>query len=312
MLITSYDPVTFKRKSTVTVAKSIIMNKRLYDLGSFELTLKQCDLEVGDLILYGNFSGRINRIIRDLKGNTKVYGYDLKSLLYRRFFDKDITYTGRKAEYIIKNIAETFLFIGERKITGLTVAADRGTGLTVPEYKFEKGGRVSDKLKEFCQKYSIGYDITFDEETIVFDTVNECENSNVVFSRYFGSVDELNYTQGDYDLANVIFYPEEDAIKTDGTATGINRFEGYASNADELNTYKENHAVEETIKGTASGRYEYGVDYAVGDVVTVVFGDVTTTKTITEVEITVEHNRQRAIPTFGAEKENPIKKLIRG
>ena len=311
MLITGYDPVTFRRKSTVASAKSVIFNKRLYDLGSFELTLKKCDFEVGDLILYGNFSGRINRIVRDLKQNTKVYGYDLKSLLYQRYFNSDVIYTNKTAEYIIKNIAEIFLFTGSRKITGLSITDDSGTGEIISEYKFEKGGRVSEKLKEFCQQYCTGYDIAFNEESIVFDVIKEQENSDVIFGRCFGNVEELTYTYGNYDFANVVYCPNEEQNANDDKISGIQRFEGYISNADELNTYKEKHGMEETIKAEANGKYKYGVDYDLGDVVTVVFDDLSTVKTITEVEIVIEPNRYREIPTFGTEKENPIKKLIR-
>lgn len=312
MLITSYDATTFRRKSTVTAAKSVIMNKRLYDLGSFELTLKDCDFEVGDIVLYGDFSGRINRIVRDLSGNTKVYGYDLKSLLYRRIFDAELTFTKKTPEHILKNIADTFLLTGSRKITGLSVAPDSGAGEVIAEHKFERGSRVSDELKEFCQKYSMGYDITFDEQAIIFDVVKERENKNIIFGKHYGSVEDLNYTKGDYNMVNVIYYPKDASIAVDGVEVGINRFEGYVSNADEVETYGESHSAEETIKGTASNRYVYGTDYALGDIVRVEFGDMYTMKTITEVEITVEPNCRKTVPTFGTEKENPIKKLIRG
>lgn len=310
MLITTYNNTTFARKSTITRYMSMITNKRMYDIGSFELTTNECDFELGDIILYDDFCGMVYRIIKSFSG-VKVYGYDLKALFYQRYIDTDITYTNKTAEFILKDMATKFLETGDRTVSGLSVTADSGSGEKIDTYTFKRGSRVSDLLKTFCQTYNIGYDITFDETTMIFNVIKEHDNTEVVFSRERHNVEDLEYTKGRYDLANVIYYLDEnEVLQSDGTAKGIKRFEGYTEKADEVEKYKTEHAEEETLRGSAN--LEYGVDYKLGDVVTVMYDEMTTTKTITEVEKAEELSKRIITPTFGTEKENPIKKLLKG
>lgn len=303
MLITTYNNTTFARKTTITHYKSAIFTSRMYDVGSFSLVLKNTDAEIGDIIMIEDFSGIIMRIEKNVIGTT-ISGYDLKALLYQRVFEADKTYTGTP-DSIIKQVATDYLRTGDRTIQGLTVAGVR-TGGTSNSYTFSKGEKVSKGLKTFCEKYSIGYKITFNESAMVFDTIPETATEKV-YGRERHNVNDVEYVQDKYDYANVIYYEDDNqTVQTDGSGTGINRFEGFASS--DIEEYKQSHILSETMRATPNN----SDNISLGDVVTVIFDGVETTKTITEIETAIEHTKKVVTPVFGTEKENPIKKILSG
>lgn len=302
MLITTYNNTTFARKTTITHYKSAIFTSRMYDVGSFSLVHKNTDAEIGDIIMIEDFSGVIMRIEKNVTGTT-ISGYDLKALLYQRVFEADKTYTGTP-DSIIKQVATDYLRTGDRAIQGLTVASVR-TGGTSDSYTFSKGEKVSKGIKTFCEKYSIGYKITFNEAAMVFDTIPETTTEKV-YGRERHNVDDVEYVTDKFDYANVVYYEDEnETIQTSGSGTGINRFEGFASS--DLEEYKQDHILTETMRATPHS----GAGPSLGDVVTIIFDGNETTKTVTEIETVIEHARKIITPVFGTEKENPIKKIIR-
>ena len=103
---------------------------------------------------------------------------------------------------------------------------------------------------------------------------------------------------------------QNEAIQSEGTATGILRREG--ATKDDVITYLAEKIPVETLRGTANDKLIYKKDWNLGDYVTVEFEDMTTTKQITEVQEVHEPNRNMVIPVFGSEKENIIKKIMRG
>jgi hypothetical protein len=250
-----------------------------------------------------DFSGVIMRIEKNETGTT-ISGYDLKTVLYQRIFEEDKTYTGTP-DWIVKKIAADYLRTDDRAIQGLTVAAVRAGGTSV-SHTFGKGETVSRGLKTFCEKYSIGSKITFNETAITFDTIPETVTEKV-YGRERHNVNDVEYVQDKYDYANVVYYEDEnETMQTTGSGIGINRFEGFASS--DLEEYKQSHVLSETMRATPNDRD----DIALGEVVTVIFDGLVTTKTVTEIETAIEHAKKVITPVFGTEKENPIKKLIGG
>ncbi len=251
MLITTYNNTTFARKTTITHYKSAIFTSRMYDVGSFTLSLKDTAAEIGDIIMIEDFSGVIMHIEENVTGTT-ISGYDLKTLTYQRVFEADKTYTGTP-DSIIKSVATEYLRTGDRTVQGLTVAAVRAGG-TSESYTFKKGETVSRGLKTFCEKYSIGYKIAFDETAMIFDTIPETVTEKV-YGRERHNVNDVEYVQDKYDYANVIYYEDENGtIQTTGSGTG----KGYDRGARNI----EFKSFRKTVSGGGGDAYR-NVDYLI-------------------------------------------------
>lgn len=308
LIIKYYDPLTFETKGVITKAKSVVWNKKFYTYGTFDLEIDENVLSVNDIIYHNGNAGIVMQVVRNLR-TVKVSGYDLKGITKFRHLFEITDYSG-KSEKIVKDIATQFLNTGDRKIDGMSIVPDKGTGNSIA-ISFEDEN-LSDVLSKICEQDEIGYTVDFDETNIIFDVVKGIDRTDtVVFSRGRKNVEDLEYTRDNFDYCNVAYYLDEnEAIQSEGTATGMLRREG--ATRDDVITYLAEKKSVETLRGTANDKLIYKKDWNLGDYVTVEFEDMITTKQITEVQEVHEPNRNMVIPVFGSEKENIIKKIMRG
>lgn len=316
MLIKCYKPVPengkFQSFDTITAAKSVIWTHRFYGVGSFQLSLPETTLQPRDIIQHGNRSGFVMKVERTFSGAT-VYGYDMKGLVTLRHILPPTTYIG-DAETVIKSIATEALATGKRAISGLTVLPN-ALSLTDAVTLEVEDENVADVLENFCRANEIGYDCIFSESGITFDAVKGRDMTELtVFSRRRHNIDDISYVTDHYNACTVGLTQTENEDETItysevGDAEGIYRQEVVVDG--DASEFMAKNAAKESLRGTANDRLTYGEDWKLGDTVTCIYNDISTTLQITEVEEVFEHGTMRVIPVFGEEKENPIKKLLR-
>ena len=295
--------------------ESAIWTKRFYDVGSFELRVQNNPLNVGDIIVHGQHAGIVCKTSEDLN-TSMVYGYDLCGLLkYRYIFEKKI-YSG-SAEKIVKDVATDVLKTGVRNIDGLTIEPITAAAGTLAE-SAEKI-IAADFVKNVCINNKIGYDIVFTETNIVFKTIASADRTKeIVFSLPRHNIESMEYENDAMDAANVMYYAEKD--ETTGTSTqknyfadteptGILRQEAGTTSEDYISALNEK-AVSETLTGSANEKMVYGVDYQLGDIVTVAFKNLVIEKQITEIKFAYEKAGNKVVPTFGTIKDSFVKRLL--
>ena len=306
MIIKCYHPETLKCFDVITQYSSMIWKRKFYDIGSFELHCPKANLKVNDIIKYGNNSGIVMQVKKDLQ-ETSIYGYDLKSLTSFRTIVGNVTKIG-SPESIMKDLATELLTLGKRKIDGLLVSPCRqqSGSLTkeITDIVFSKF------LNDFGKEHEIGYDITFDEKIMLFDTISpKHKEKSVIFSSKFQNIEEIEYTFDSFNEANVVFFkPSDGEIQEIGEKIGIYRRESITS--DDPNIFLEKNSCTESIRATANSKLIYKKDWDLGDFVTVQFNDLVIEKQITEVEEVHETSLTKIVPIFGEEQKNPIRKLM--
>ena len=314
MIIKYYDnnyKDKFFCKKVCTRCKSIIWTKLFYDVGNFEMTEPAEIPEIGDIVVHGNHCGIVCRIFESNQG-VKVYGYDLKGLLNFRYIT---TYSTEEelVEKIIKDIAIETLQTGKRKIEGLEVetANENITDKVSEAYIVEKI-KAADAIKNISGTYEIGWDITFQEDKLLFSTKKGVDLSKqIVFSKKFRNVEKVEYDKSIFDSANTV-YEGDNVHFEDEEPVGINRREcGLTDSNSTIEEFLKSRKPAETIKGTANEKMIYGKDYNIGDYVTVMHNNISTMKQITKVEFVYETCNSKIIPTLGEIKENILKKIAR-
>lgn len=312
MVIKTYNPVTLKEKETITNLKSVIWNRRFYKVGSFEIETTSKKFCENDIIAYkynGEIrSGIVMKVVEKISG-IFVSGYDLKGIFNFRYVTTPGTYNSTP-ESIIKAMATTNLCRGDRAIRGLSVESINGTGTTI-EFSYEDDF-LSDIFEMLCTSNEIGIDIEFDLEKMVLKTMYGRDMSELVkFGRKFRNIENVEYTRDIFNTYNVGYSKDENEVETvTGTATGILRRECYKDK--NVAEYLKEKAPIESIRAEANDRYKYGIDYLLGDYVSVQTDDVITVKQITEIKEVHERDKNYILPVFGTEKENPLTKILKG
>ncbi len=349
MIVKCYKPNTLQCFDVITKAKSIIWNKKFYDAGSFEIELEQTNLNINDIIFHNGNCGFVSKITKTFDGVT-ICGFDMKALTNFRYLIEPKTYGGCY-ESVVKAMAAELLMTGDRAVYGMTIEEDqqRGPVLDTKEYSDIYWGEL---LKEIGEQNGISYDICFDGSNFIFKTIiGEDRTKTLTFSRNFKNLESCEYVIDASDEKNVavavqeipqpplIYYvqeydetgnpvrDEEGKIKlkeikeeqpplinyvSAGEGVGFFRKEFKIDNMDDAEKEIKENVLSESLRGEANDKLQYMVDWNIGDYVTVVFDDIITEKQITEVKEVHEPSNNKIIPIFGEEKENIIKKIIRG
>ena len=309
MFVISYDPITFARKNVMTKIKSATWTKRFYDVGSFEIHLQNGVFEKNDIIKHGDNCGIVMEIENNYPDGAVIYGYDLKGIATFRYITEEITYTQKTPEYIIKDLCTKCLTTGERAVMGLNIAENLDRGVAI-DFSAEK--RLSEVLREIALQSDIGFDVGFDESKLTLDILRTRDNTDLIFARRFKNIESMSYTQSVYDAYNVLYSKNTDGVVvSSGETAGILRREGYTDKAEEMQTFLSDNAETESIFGNANTKLRFGADYMLGDYVTVELGELYTIKLVSEVQLEYTSTGQKIYPTFGQERDNPIKKLLR-
>ena len=278
-----------------------------------------------------------------------IKGYTLKSLLMRRIVQVDGSGYYRKSdkvETIMKDLVNLNCIAPtdtDRIIPNLVNAIDQQRGGNgVAQYRYDN---LADAMSDIAAYYDIGWDIWIDtvNSKFVFDVVpgRDLTSSQeplppVIFSTEFDNILGQNYIDSALNYKNVAYAggkgeEETRLIQKIGTATGLDRHEAFldcssSETVDELisNGTKALADLGKIISFKAdiipSNSFRYGVDYFLGDKVTLQSKKwgVTMDARITEIKEIYESSGYKLEATFGnevptiASKFNKItKKIIR-
>lgn len=316
MIIKTYDPENYEEKETITDLTSVIFNRRFYKVGSFEIHTSSYSFEENDIIAYiynGEVrSGIVMKIVENEaeQNDIVVSGYDMKGIYEFRYATAEKKYTGTPSE-ILKSIINDFFTTENRAIPNFEISENEILGDST-SYELVPG-HISKNIEEFSVLHEVGSDVRFDlSKKVTFETLKGDDKSNYIkFGRMFQNIESTEYVKDLFNTYNVGYSENENGdISVVGTASGLKRREGYSK--ENINEYLAEHVESETIRGEANDKYKYGIDYNLGDYVTVISRGRETKKQITEIKEVFERNKVLIVPIFGTEKENPIKKLFKG
>lgn len=312
MIVKTFDPQTLREKETVTEIISLLYYDRFYKVGSFEIETTSDKFCKNDIIAFSSKgrikSGIVLKIV-EKENIFSVYGYDLKGMYGFRYITEPKEYSGTP-DFVLKQMVTEFLKTGERDIEALQIGGETVPGDSVtftPEQGF-----LEDSLVSASVLYEIGTRIDFDLEGLVFRTLKgEDKTADVIFAPGRRNVSDIEYTEDIFNTYNVGYTKDDDGnVISVGDAKGLFRRECYKEkNIDE---YLKEKAEVEALRASPNELYECGVDYNLGDYVTVIKKDLATVKQITEIKEVHEHGQTAFYPVFGTEKENPIKKILKG
>lgn len=312
MIVKTFDPETLQEKETITEIISLLYYDRFYKVGSFEIETTSDKFAKNDIIAFASVgkirSGIVLKIIE--KDNMfSIFGYDLKGVYSFRHINTLTEYAGTPDE-VLKQMVTEFLKTGDRDIEALQVAEDTVDGDAIT-FTAEQGF-LEEAMISVSTLYEIGTRIDFNLEKLIFRTVKgEDKTANVIFGRRRRNVDSIEYTEDLFNTYNVGYTLDDDKnIVSVGTAKGLLRRECYKEK--NIEEYLKEKAEIETLRAEANELYQYGVDYNLGDYVTIIKDRLSTVKQITEVKEVHEHGEMSFYPVFGTEKENPIKKILKG
>lgn len=311
MIIKTYDPVTLQEKETISEITSIIFNRRFYKVGSFEIQTTSDKFCIEDIIAY-SYNGEIRSgmvmKITENKDTFNISGYDLKGIYGFRYIAEPKEISGTPDE-IIKLLVEEYLKTGDRNIEQLMTSSETIEGDNISYTPSE--GFLDKFIETFGISHEIGTSIEFDLKNLNFSTIKGVDRSqDVKFGRRYRNIEKYEQTKDIFNTYNVGYYLENEVLSSMGTTKGILRRECFQK--ENISDYLKEKSPSETIRAEANEKYIYGVDYKLGDYVTVLTRTSETIKQITEIKEVHESSRHTLIPVFGVEKENPIKKIMKG
>ena len=294
---------------------SCMWNLRFYDAGSFQFNLNRNPFKIGDIIQQGEKSGIVMKLHQDYN-QTVVYGYTLNAVTkFRHIYEKQ-TFEGTP-ETIITQVATQTLTVGDRAIPMLSILQNQTTNDEQQVLDFDNSN-VFETLLKFCKLTEISYDINFSGDGLIFKCVQGRNRTDTcMFGRRYRNMESVEYTQDDYNSKNVVYSSYEDdegktIYTTTGNYIGLLRRETGTKNNIESESIIANNKLSQSLKGTANDKLKYKEDWKLGDYVTVAFDDLITEKQIIEVQEVYEKSNTTIIPIFGEEKENIIRKIMRG
>lgn len=263
-----------------------------------------------------------------------ITGKGLKNIISRRIVWEQLTYTNENTvEDIIRDVITRSLIFplsSDRAIPNFVLGDIQGFTETAEIQLFTEN--VADWLEGICTEYNYGWDVYISNGSYVFKlykgtdrTYNQSAVPPVVFSPEYDNLYSSNYSNsiGNYVNAALVGGEGDGTEKkttTIGTATGLDRYEGYidgsnvSSNGDliSLETYLnllQNYGNEQikqyqktqTFEGEIEpfGMYKLNSDYFLGDVVQIANErGITATPRIIEIIYSEDSNGFSIVPTF--------------
>lgn len=293
-------------------------------------------------------------ISRDVSGAVVLSceGQTLDGLLQRRIilpakntanltgYNATITRTGA-AETVMKAWIDITMVTpedAERKITSIRNAPDQARGSIVRRTIGLKA--LNQEIADIALDVDLGWHIQMDNRGFVFD-VAEGRDLSIAGQRVIFSAHLFNLISGEYSTdassyANLGYVSagsgeDESALPITKVfldtvePTGLNRIEKYydigiADTVSDLQSLGRaslrQNSIRKTTKVTVepNGVYHYGVDYMLGDIVTVNDDDfgISITDRIVEVKETYQNGRMQVEPVIGVEMATLISAIIEG
>lgn len=258
--------------------------------------------------------------------NLIVTGYDLKSILRRRVVANQTNLSGTAEAGIRRLITENLISPtdSDRAVENFTLGTD-GTITAANLTRQITGDNLAEIVSELCQAFGYGYDVYIDSGDFVFRLFEGTDRTaSVFFSPEFDNLITSDYIANRDNLATAAIVAGEGEGTarrkvTVGTATGLSRREVWVDSrntssnggtiTDEEYTDMLTAEGEEVLKGMSvvatfsgevvDGVFTFGVDYFLGDEVTVANAYGITGQTrIVEMIDTIDENGRTIIPTF--------------
>lgn len=336
-MIHIYDK-SLDKQCIITNITSLQWTRRCYDAGNFELHFAKGVrgieyLREGYVVIHGDKAGIIT-YQHETIDDVEVQGYDLTGILAYRCCNGSKT---GDIESVMKSfVADNAVTPTDtdRKMSVLQLKKNQNRGSTITwaaEYS-----NLLTEIASIGATYEMCFDIGFDtaNKNFMFDvykgtdrTISQSVMPPVVFSRDRRSISDYDYEMDCKSYVNTVYMHNDtdgDTVISGATYTGLDRREIYEdySDSDEMQSKADKILTEkaytETIEAESSTKFEYNVDWFLGDYVTVkieAFGNtLVLDKQITEVEEVHENNNTTITPTFGTKNNAAIKlvKLIKG
>lgn len=318
----------------ITKTSSVQWHSKFADYGNFEIhiPLYNIDFELTAKYNIVQFNNNFGFILKRYQNSKEIViaGYDLNGLTARRIKNFDSGYDG--IEVMLKEYMSGLL--GDVGTSGINQLNDSTQKITISE--FGKLYRCSEWLKKAYDAYGVGYRIYLRDNTIKYDILTQ-QKTSLVFSEKYKNILDFTYTEENYNDYNTVGYNKlyngryyvgsiEDNSYT-GNKIMYNRLP-YNDETFNVNTLGEALLWEEqrkvinylsnSVNITESIEFKsnliYGVDYNLGDIVTVeinAFGKgISKEVTISEVQEAHEPNKTEYTITTGTKGDNYIKRLI--
>lgn len=328
--------------------ESVIWNMQYFGKSDMELVVSATQKNL-DLLQPGTFlirdmditQNNLNNIMviegrtiaeKEDKGYTlTIKGKGLKNILSRRIVWSQLNYENETVENIIRDVITKNCINPdntERKIDNLILAPSNGYTETATIQLFSEN--IGEWLESICTQYGYGWDIRISEGKLIFYIYkgkDRTYNSDdpVIFAPSYDNLYSSVYNNQLENYANVALVGgegegTEKKTADIGTATGLDRYEGYIDGSsvssnegliteqqyiDMLKAYGEEHIkeyqVKETLEGTINpyGMYKLNQDYFLGDIVQVTNEKgIISTPRITEIIYSEDANGIKIVPTF--------------
>lgn len=317
---------SFETLATITEVSSVQWTTTYNEAGKFEIHVLPTARDAGQItsgkyVAYKGHHGIITYVtLTDT--DIKIIGCDFTRILDWRICLPPAQPRGY-VETLIKNAVAANLITPEdsrRTISFLSCGANQHRGKTIT-YDADGTKTVYQYVKELCDIAGYGFAVIIDEnKDLIFDISERRNKTDIVFAKKMLNISEMEYTVNTSNTKNVAVYIEETAeIDENGEETTTStiqiydpddkreteRREGSANkNATTaaLDTFIDENKDVEEITATANQNVVYGIDYYVGDVVSVNYAAYgvsrTDNKRIKSVKEIWERDKQRTEITF--------------
>ena len=315
MLIQVYNP-DLTLKTVLNRFSSLQHVSNFYENGSFELHSDVDVIDVNDVIVFSaygqTFGGIALKKVQTLTDN-QVLGVDLKGALSFRYNTSNATLSeGHVGAFLDDYIVGAFT--GGGRIVPVTDSGiDTSAGVVLPTGP-RQVGFVDEIVNNLSNQYAVGVWCDFDitNRKLVWHCGQGTTRAGVVFSNSLKSSTDDTFTDdisGTYTVAYV-----GGAWRGDTSFTGLARREGASDET--ITGYMDPAVLTEHQRGQfmecqPTDKFKFGVDYLLGDKVSVRFGGTTLTEQITSIEQVYEKENTLLKLTLGKIKTNTFRKVLR-
>ncbi len=291
-----YTP-TLVRLGPIERYSSMQWRRRYRGAGDFELHMPYNSLLVPEnIIRNGDEAGIIESVTisHDEENGTmaEVHGRFLIGYLARRIILDAVSMTDTP-ETIIKAIVSDNL----RGIDFTIESSQSFTGSMIYENQY---GNLLEEIEAIADFAELGIKVDFDRVFKVYEGLDrstlQSTNPRAIFSRSFENLLSSEYYVDTTSAVNVV----TDGTNTIGSATGIDRREGYAKDNLELALMREPESF--TAELNPYGNLRYKTDYDLGDIVTIKEFALTVNTRIIEINEIYEDEGFKLEITFGYER----------
>ena len=270
-----------------------------------------------------------------------ISGRSIESIIERRIIPKQTNYSGKTEMCIRKLMTDNIVSPTDekRKIEIVKLGSVQGFKETID--KQATGKNLFDTIKEICVAYEYGFKFRFSEGKFIFElykgtdrSIDQTENTRIIFSPQFENLGNTEYSHDtttfynsayvggegegkDRVIVNVVsqtahgLYLREiwvdersTSSNTEGSELTPTQYQTVLcqQGKEELESAKETNEFSGEILDI--NQYIYGVDYGLGDKVSIVneYG-IAGTATVTEITEVEDENGYKLIPTFSEWRE---------